>query len=110
SERVEHSLSAAFWNFQLRGYGEGFSKQIWGVAIRHAGYFARVDELGAACGCTRSRCKEARYNRIIQREHLIFSGLIHEEPLQLFQLIGILRREVVVLGEVFGDVIEFLFL
>ena len=42
-------------------------------------------------------------------KHLIFPGLIHEECLQLFQLVGILCGEVVILGEVIGDVIEFPF-
>ena len=45
-------------------------------------------------------------NRIIQREHLILLRLDHEEVLQLFQLVGMLRGEIVVLRIVIGDVVE----
>ena len=96
-------------NFHVSGDGVGLGEYVRGIAVGQAGYFARVGELGAAGDRTRPRRKDALEDGIIQRKHLIFPGLIHEESLQLFQLIGILRREVVVLRIIVGDVIEFPF-
>ena len=49
---------------------------------------------------------EPRQDRVIQREHLVFRRLRQEQRLHLLELVGIPRGEVVVLREVFGDVVE----
>src|SRR5581483_8227013 len=49
---------------------------------------------------------EAREDRVIQRQHVVFRRLDQEEFLQLAQLFGILGGEVVVFGVVLGDVVE----
>ena len=85
------------------------ASRLGALPVGQAGHFAGVSELGPPGDRTRPRRNDALEERIIQREHLIFPGLIHEESLQLFQLVGILCGEIVILGEVIGDVIEFPF-
>ena len=48
SERVKHSLGAFRRNFHVSGDRVGLVEYVRCVAAGHAGYFARVGELGAA--------------------------------------------------------------
>ncbi len=78
-----------------------------GIALRQADHRVRVHELGAAGGDVRARGHDAGGDRGVQREHLVFLRFAEEQLLQFLHLPGILSRNVVHLGEVLVQVIEF---
>ena len=79
------------------------------VADGNAGILARVGEDRSPGGRARPRRHEARQDRVVQRQNLVFRRLRQEQRLHLLQLVGILGGEVVVLRVVLSDVVEFPF-
>ena len=79
----QHSLASAFGDIHLGGDGVRGSDQAWRIAHGDAGQFAGIGELGPARCHAGTRRDHAHGEGVIQRENLVFVGLLNKELLHL---------------------------
>ena len=81
-------------------------RMLGALALRRAGHFPGVGEDGLACDRARTWSQRSREHIVVQRQHVVLGRLDQEELLHVAELLRHLRREVVVLRIVLGDVVQ----
>ena len=102
----DHAFGAAFGDRNLCGDGVRLVQDVWRRAARHVGNRARIDELGAPGGQAGLWRVPAGQRRVVERQHVVLRRFEVEDVLQLPELVGHGRRQVVVLGGIVHYVVE----
>ena len=103
----DHAFRAAFGDLDLGGDGVGLVQDARRAAGRHAGQFARIGEDRSSRRQARARRVPARERRVVERQHVVLLRLGIEEVLHLLELVRHLGGQVVGLGGILLDVVEF---
>src|SRR5207249_5634353 len=106
AQRHDHSFRTAFGNSNLGGDGEVFVQNVGSIAERNPGVLTRVGELRFTGDRARSRRLQAHKCSVIQRQDVVLRRFRQKQRLHFLEFAGIFVGEVVVLREVFGDVVE----
>src|SRR4029077_4121399 len=72
AHRRDHSLRAALGNGDLGGDSVVLVHDTRSIPDWNVGILTMVGEFCFPCDRTRSRCKQARQDRVIQRQNLVF--------------------------------------
>ena len=94
----------AFGHLDIGRDREGLVEDARRGCLRDADDRLGVGERGAACHDAGARKDEAGERRGIERQDLISGRLDPEQILQLLELLGVARRQVVVLRPVLGEI------
>ena len=103
----DHAFRAAFGDLDLGRDGVGLVQDVRRGAGRHAGQFARIGEDRSSRRQARTRRVPARERRVVERQHVVLLRLGVEEILHLLELVRHLGGEIVGLGGILFDVVEF---
>ena len=91
----DHAFRAAFGNFHLGGDGVRPLDDARGRTGRHAAQLTGIGEGGAPRRRARTWREHARDGRVVEREHVVFLRLGHEEILHFLELVRHLGGEIV---------------
>src|SRR5262249_13037816 len=105
--RYDHAFSTGLRDVDLGFVVERRVENAWRITVRRAGDLARPSELGATGGQVGARCHNPSRDSGIERFDLIFRRLGPETLVHLLDLIRILGGDVIKLGPIFGQIIEF---
>ncbi len=83
------------------------TSDVRGGGGRHAAQFARICEDRSSRREARAGRIPARERRVVERQHIVFLRLGVEDILQLLELVRHLVGKIVVLGDIFIEVVEF---
>src|SRR6185437_15629126 len=82
----DHSLRAAFWNRHIGGDGVVLIQNAGSIAAGNIGILTRKSEKSSPSRRARSRRCDARKDRVVQRQDVVFPRLRQEQRPKFFEL------------------------